>query len=240
MMPEETEERLNRLLLSRGAKHSLWKGLGSTEMTSVSTVTYNECNDPRSVGIPLARVNCKIVEPGTAKELSYGQEGEICFSGPTMMIGYYNHPEATDDIIKAHPDGERWLHTGDLGYMNENGILFVTGRIKRILITRDRNGQGTKMFPDRIEKVIYSHPNVQLCCVIGVPDEVRVNYPEAFVVLKDKTSSAAEEIMELCEMNLPEYMVPVGIVIIDDMPRTSAGKIDYRALEKQAEEMKNK
>ena len=232
MMPKELEEKLDDLLLSRGAKHPLCKGLGSTEMTSVCTVTYDECNDTGSVGIPLVRVNCKIVEPETTKELTYGQEGEICFSGPTMMMGYYNHQKATDEIVKTHSDGEHWLHTGDLGYINENGILFVSGRIKRILITRDQNGQGTKMFPDRIEKAIYKHPEVELCCVIGVPDEVRVNYPKAFVVLKDKNRDYTEEILDICRNNLPEYMVPVEVEFADDMPRTPAGKIDYRALEK--------
>ncbi len=231
MMTPEMEEEVSNLLLSRGAKNPLYKGLGSTEMTSAATMTYESCNMPGSVGIPLARVNCKIVEPGTTNELSYGQEGEICFSGPTMMIGYYKHPKATNDIVKIHPDGERWLHTGDLGYLNEDGVLFVSGRIKRILITRDCNGHGTKMFPDRIEKVIYSHPNVQLCCVIGIPDEIRVNYPKAFVVLKNESLNAKNEIMNLCEKKLPEYMVPVEIAILDDLPRTAAGKIDYRALE---------
>ena len=235
-MTREMEEEVSNLLLSRGAKNPLYKGLGSTEMTSAATMTYESCNMPGSVGIPLARVNCKIVEPGTTNELSYGQEGEICFSGPTMMIGYYKHPEATNDIIKIHSNGERWLHTGDLGYLNEDGVLFVSGRIKRILITRDRNGQGTKMFPDRIEKVIYSHPNVQLCCVIGIPDEIRVNYPKAFVVLKKESLDAKNEIKKLCEKSLPEYMVPMEIAILDDLPRTPAGKIDYRKLEVMAKE----
>ncbi len=87
------------------------------------------------------------------------------------------------------------------------------------------------MFPDRIEKVIYSHPNIELCCVIGVPDEVRVNYPKAFIVTKDK-KDISDEIIELCKNNLPEYMVPLEVELVDDMPRTPAGKIDYRALEK--------
>ena len=179
----------------------------------------------------MSKTNCKIVAPGTTKELSYHQEGEICFSGPTLMLGYYHNQEATDEVVKIHEDGVKWLHTGDLGYMDEDGILCVSGRLKRILITRDKNNQATKMFPDRIEKVVYSHPLVELCCVIGVPDEERVNYPKAFIVLKEK-KDISKEIIKICEDNLPEYMVPVEIEFVDDMPRTPAGKIDYRALEK--------
>ena len=232
MMAAETEQAVNDLLLSCGSRSILHKGIGSTEMTSASTATYDECNPPGSVGIPFVRVVAKIVDPGTTTELKYGQEGEICFSGPTMMIGYYNNQEATDEIVKIHPDGEHWLHTGDLGYINEDGVIFVTGRMKRIHITRDKNGQGTKMFPDRIEKVIYKHPAVELCCVIGVPDEERVNYPKAFIVSKD-SKDIREEIFDLCKKNLPEYMVPVEIEFVSDLPRTSVGKIDYRALEEQ-------
>ncbi len=231
MMAAETEQAVNELLLSRGSQSILHKGIGSTEMTSASTATYDDCNPPGSVGIPFVRVMAKIVEPGTTMEMKYGQEGEVCFSGPTMMMGYYKNQEATDEIIKTHPDGVRWLHTGDLGYINEDGVIFITGRIKRIHITRDQNGQGTKMFPDRIEKVIYKHPAVEMCCVIGVPDEERVHYPKAFVVLKDRNKDYMREILDICREHLPEYMVPTEIEFLDDLPRTAVRKIDYRALE---------
>ena len=116
-------------------------------------------------------------------ELSYYQEGEICFSSPTVMMGYYNNKEATDAIVKRHEDGELWPHTGDIGYMTEDGILYVTGRIKRIIMTKGKDGQATKLFPDRIERVLSEHPAVQLCCVVGVPDPIRINYPKAVVEL---------------------------------------------------------
>ncbi len=230
MMTAETEEAVNDILRECGSKSILHKGIGSTEMTSASTATYDDCNPTGSVGIPFVRVTAKIVEPGTTTEMMYGQEGEICFSGPTIMIGYFNNQEATDDVVKLHSDGERWLHTGDLGYINKDGVIFVTGRIKRIHITRDKNGQATKMFPDRIEKTIYKHPAVELCCVIGVPDEELVNYPKAYIVLKE-SKNIKDEILDLCKKNLPEYMIPVEIEFVGDLPRTSVGKIDYRKLE---------
>ena len=234
-MNAETEQKMNEFLISRGARFALAKGLGSTEMTSAVTVTYDAINLPESSGIPLVKNLCKIIDPETLQEMGYGEIGEICMAGPSLMIGYYNKKDETDSIIKIHPDGIRWLHTGDLGCINEDGVVFVTGRIKRIVMTRGAEGSPTKMFPDRIEKVIYAHRSVELCCVIGIPDQERINYPKAFIVLKEKTQSDLErikaEIQDICKINLPNYMIPNEIVFVDDLPRTSRGKIDYRALE---------
>ena len=238
-MPAETEEAVNALLLSRGAKYGLLKGLGSTEMMAAATQAYKDCNLPRSVGVPLSHVNCKTVEADTTTELKLGEVGEICFSGPTMMMGYYRNREATDAIVKIHADGQRWLHTGDLGYINEDGVVFVTGRIKRIIMTKGADGQVTKLFPDRIEKAIYAHPAVELCCVVGVPDEKRIHIPVAHVVLKKGFTPDAKtrsEILDACWKVLPGYMVPEEIRFSEDLPRTARGKIDYRALEALAGE----
>ena len=242
-MPPETEQAINELLLTNGAQHKLCKGIGQTEMMSAATVTYDECNVLESVGIPLVKVNCAIKPLHEDKECGYGEKGEICFSGPTLMMGYYHNQEETDDIIKVHKDGERWLHTGDIGYFNEDGILFITGRIKRILITKGKDGVSTKLFPDRVEKVINQHPDVSLCCVIGVPDQVRVHYPKAFIVLKKGVTTSKvlnDEILELCQDKLPDYMVPDEIEFCHDLPRTPRGKVDYRALERITEAETNK
>ena len=153
-------------------------------MMAAATQTYADCNEEGSAGVPLVFTNCKIVEPDTTDELSYGQIGEICFTGPTLMMGYYNKPEATEAIVKCHSDGQRWLHTGDLGYLDKNGVLYVTGRIKRIIMTKGEDSQVTKMFPDRIEKTVSKHEAVALCCAIGVADKTRINYPVVYVVCK--------------------------------------------------------
>ncbi len=238
-MNEKIEERINELLLSLGAKNKIGKGLGATEMVSAATVAYQDYNLLGSVGIPLVKVNCKIIAPDTEKELPCNQEGEICFSGPTLMIGYYENKVATDDIIKTHEDGKRWLHTGDLGYLNDDGVLFVSGRIKRIIMTKGNDGIATKMFPDRIEKVIMNHKAVELCCAIGIPDETRINYSRVYVVLADGYSdkeNVTKEILSLCHEKLPEYMVPEEIVYRSDLPRTDRGKVNYRALEAETQE----
>ena len=235
-MSKETEVAVNDLLKKCGAKGILLKGLGSTEMVAAATSTYEGQNSVGSAGVPLVRVNCKVVAPKTTDELEYGIEGEICFSGPTLMLGYYDNHEATNEVIKVHEDGVRWLHTGDLGYINEDGVIFVTGRIKRIIMTKGNDGQVTKLFPDRIEKAIYSNPAVELCCVVGIPHEARINYPKAFIVLKDgssKNEDIKQSILSRCNELLPDYMIPEEIEFRTDLPRTSRGKVDYRALEKE-------
>ena len=235
-MEPDVENELNNLLKRCGSKTQLYNCMGSTEMTAGATILYDNCYIPGSVGIPMVKVGCKIVKPDSEEEQTYNCEGEICFSGITLMMGYYKKPEATNAVVKTHADGQRWLHTGDLGYMDENGVLYVTGRIKRILMTKGRDGNITKIFPDRIEKTISKHENVALCCAIGIPDDERINYPVAFVVLKSRDRNKeqiSEEILALCRNELPYYMLPEKIFYRDDLPRTPRGKVDFRALEAQ-------
>lgn len=239
-MALDTEQQINALLMSHGGKSNLYKGLGMTELVSASTVTAPENSSIDTVGIPLIKLNCKITDPDTIEEVTYNETGEICFSGPTLMEGYFHNQEATNSIVKVHSDGQRWLHTGDLGYITKDGFIYVTGRIKRIIMTKGDDGNVTKMFPDRIEKVLSQHLAVDLCCVIGVKDEVRIHYPKAFVVLNDGYTAGDEltkEICEFCKDKLPGYMIPDEIEYRAELPRTSRGKIDYRALETLAEEM---
>ncbi len=235
-MTEEIEVQINETLSKCGVKRKLQKGMGMTEATSATSatsVTYDAINNYESVGIPFSKNIFKTIDSDSGGECQYGEEGEICMTGPTVMVGYYENSDATDELIKVHKDGERWLHTGDLGHIDENGVIYVTGRIKRIVMTKGFDGQVTKIFPDRIEKAICDNQDVELCCVIGVPDEKRINYPKAFVVLKPDSDEekAKQDIMETCRRELPVYMIPEEIEFVDDLPRTSRGKVDYRALE---------
>ena len=236
-MPVEMENEVNAILQKCGSSQRLQKGLGMTEITSAATATYDEVNSVGSVGIPLVKTVCKVVDVGTLEEKAYCEEGEICLSGPTVMLGYYDNMVETDDVIKLHHDEIRWLHTGDVGYITENGVIFVTGRIKRILATKGTDGVATKMFPDRIESVINKHQSVNLSCVIGVPDKDRINYPKAIIELNDGYTSSKElekEIKQFCNGKLPDYQIPDEIEFTDALPRTERGKVDYRALEKNA------
>ena len=234
-MSPENEIKINDVLRECRVKRKLSKGLGATELTSVATLTRLDSTVGGNAGLPLPKINVKILGTEINEELGYNQEGEICFSGPSLMLGYYDNSQETDSVIRVHADGERWFHTGDLGYITENGEVNVTGRIKRLMITKGKDGNPAKMYPDRIEKAIYRHPSVELCCVIGVSDRERVNYPKAFILLKNKEDeeNVKEQVLEICRENLPEYMVPEEISFVKEMPRTPRGKIDYRALEEQ-------
>ena len=237
-MNKETERAIDDVLLKCGSKTELLKGLGSTELMAAASQTYPWCNAIGSVGIPLVKTNCKVVNPETNEEMGYREDGEICFSGPTLMLGYYKKEDSTNDVIKIHEDGTRWLHTGDVGHIDTDGVIYVTGRIKRIIMTKGTDGQVTKLFPDRVEKAIFGCQNVELCCVVGVPNKERINYPKAFVVLKNKSAdnSVEKEIISICKQNLPDYMIPKEIQFMDDLPRTPRGKVDYRALEEMGKE----
>ena len=229
----EKEAEINKFLMEHGAELRLAKGLGCTELVSCATFAYEECNELGSVGIPLPQIQCKIVNPDTFQEMEYLEEGEICFSGPTLMLGYYGKKEATEEIMRAHNDGLTWLHMGDMGYMTEDGILFVTGRLKRIMITKGTDGIATKLYPERIEKVVEKIPEVAACCVVGIADNVRINIPKAYVEINTEAEEVVLEkrIRELCKQELPTYMMPEKIEFIGEMPRTTRGKVDYRKLE---------
>ena len=153
------------------------------------------------------------------------------------MIGYYNQPEETSLVLSKHRDGKLWIHSGDIGHMDKDGFLFVDGRIKRVVVRHD----GFKVFPSQIENAISKSKLINACCVVGVEDkdQAQGKLPLAVVVWNERCDkkSAKEELHELCQKELPEYAQPVDFVFVDALPFTPIGKIDYRALEKQAEEM---
>lgn len=233
------EKAINDLFKQLNAPYPLQKGIGMTELMGAATFTQCDYDMFKSVGTPQQHTLCKIVEPETFRELPCGEDGEICFGGPSLMIGYFHNKRATDDAIKVHPDGIRWIHTGDLGHLGEDGQLYITGRIKRIIMTKGSDGVITKIFPDRIEKIVNSHPAISLCCAICVPDEMRVNYPKVYAELKENVTPSdqlVKDIRTYCHNFLPNYMIPDEIEFIDTLPRTSRGKVDFRALEKMNEE----
>lgn len=131
-----------------------------------------------------------------------------------------------------------WVHSGDIGYMDEDGRLFILGRIKRMIIRQD----GFKVFPSLIEKSICTHPAIKDCCVVGIRDKdfSQGQVPIAFVVLIISEAASAyhvkTELVDICRQELPEYAQPVDFRFLRELPVTSIGKIDYRALEKLADE----
>ena len=137
----------------------------------------------------------KIVEDGTEKEVPYGTPGEIVIHGPTVMNGYIRNRKETHQTLRKHRDGRIWLHTGDQGIMDEDGFVYFKGRLKRMIIT-----SGYCVYPNNIENVIDSHPDVRMSCVIGIPHPYKVTVAKAFIVLRDH-KEPKEEILNSVKMN---------------------------------------
>ena len=227
------EQTVNDFLAAHGARYPIAKGYGMTEVSSAATVAAGLDNKPGSVGIPMVNTIIAAFEPGTHQELPIGQRGELCISGPCLMKGYYNKPEETAILLRRHPDGRVWAHTGDMGYLDEDGFVFLDSRIKRMIIRHD----GFKVFPSMIENVVSRHPAVHQCSVVGCTDKdhVQGRLPFVYIVLKADTTAKKKQVIRelerMCAEELPEYVQPVAYKFISSMPMTPVGKVDYRQLE---------
>ena len=232
----KNEELVNEFLLSHKCPYPLTKGYGMTELAAVSTACMLDINRPGSVGIPHADFLIAAFNPETGDELEMGEPGEICIHGPTMMMGYYNNEKETDNIMRTHADGLKWVHTGDLGYMDEDGFLYIQGRIKRVIIRPD----GFKVYPFVIEEAICTCEDISMCTVVGsdAVNDVQGQLPHAFFTLKPECTKSVEEVIaeikNICEKTLAEYLIPESFTCIEEMPLTAIGKIDYKKLEKSA------
>ena len=227
------EQTVNDFLAAHGARYPIAKGYGMTEVSSAATVAAGLDNKPGSVGIPMVNTVVAAFEPGTDQELPIGQRGELCISGPCLMKGYYNNPEETAILLRRHPDGRVWAHTGDMGYLDEDGFVFLDSRIKRMIIRHD----GFKVFPSMIENVVSRHPAVHQCSVVGCADKdhTQGRLPFVYIVLKADTTAKKKQVIRelerMCAEELPEYVQPVAYKFISSMPMTPVGKVDYRQLE---------
>ena len=229
--PEQSEIYVNEFLKNHGSSSIAEKGYGMTENSSTAGVCLVGVNKTNSLGIPLPLNTYGIFERGTDKELKYGEEGEICITGPTAMLGYLDNEEEEGKVIKIHSDGKKWIHSEDVGIIDEDGFLFFKGRYKRLI----PHG-GFKLYPSYIEGVIMKHPNIDNCCVISIPDKVYGASPEAHVVIKKDSVSELkklkEELIKLCQDKLPSYSQPEDFIFEEDLPLTSVGKVDYKKVEK--------
>lgn len=230
----EFEIRLNKFLADHNVNASVSKGYSMTEVSAMSTFSSEKANELGSVGIPMPKTNVAIFEPGTTRELPIGEIGEICIKSPTIMKEYFDNNEETSQVKVKHPDGY-WVHSGDIGYMNKDGLVFVKDRIKRMFPR-----SGFKVFPSEIENLFMTNSAVESCAVVGIPDEVDITAPKAHVVLKDEYKGHEEIIeKELYDMLdnsvLPPYFRPVSIKFRDSLPLTDIGKVDFVALKNEDE-----
>lgn len=241
-MLTELEEKVNKFLAAHGCTYKIVKGYGMTEVNAaVVACVSNQCNELGSVGIPFPHSVVSIFDPDTGNELSYGEIGEIQIQTPNMMLGYYNNPLEEAKIKKVHEDGKVWIHSGDLGYMDKEGNLFIQGRMKNMIIRHD----GFKIYPKVIEDVVALHPDVASCMVIGIDDleHAQGKLPKVFVTLKaGVTNQNIEADLEiLCKKKLAEYCQPVAYEVRNVLPLTPIGKLDYHTLEleEKASKIKN-
>lgn len=227
----ELKKKLDKFLADHHATVVVREGYGTTECVTASCLTPYNKEKEGSIGYPYPDTYYSICKPGTAEELPFGEDGEICLTGPSVMLGYLNNPEETADTLKLHGDGRIWLHTGDLGFMDSEGFIFFKQRIKRMIIT-----SGYNVYPSQIENVIDSHPAVQMSCVIGVKDPYKMQKIKAFVVLRpgyEASDKIKNEIMDICRKKVAKYALPYEIEIRDALPKTLVGKIAYTVLEKE-------
>ena len=227
----ELKKRFDHFLYDHHATIQVREGYGTTECVTASCLTPPNRYKEGSIGLPFPDTYYKIVRPGTQEEVPYGEEGEICISGPTLMMEYINHPAETAQTLQKHPDGRTWLHTGDLGMMDDEGFVYFKQRIKRMIIT-----SGYNVYPSQLENILDAHALVQMSCVIGVPDPYKMQKVKAFVMLKPGEAASQENkdiLMAYCRQNIAQYALPYDIEFRESLPKTLVGKVAYRVLEEE-------
>ena len=224
----ELKKKFDAFLAEHNAGIRIREGYGTTECVTASCLTPYNKEKEGSIGLPYPDTYFRICSPGTDDEVPFGTEGEICLCGPSVMLGYINHPEENASTLHRTGDGNVWLHTGDLGVMDEEGFIYFKQRIKRMIVT-----SGYNVYPSQIENVLDAHEAVRMSCVIGVPDPYKMQKIKAFVVLNEGFTDSPEireSIMAHCSRFVAKYAMPYMIEVKDDLPKTLVGKVAYTKL----------
>ena len=228
----ELKHKVDDFLRAHRARIQIREGYGTTECVTASCLTPKSYARDGSIGIPFPDMYYKIVAAGTTDEVGPNTEGEICISGPTVMLGYLDNPEETAQTLRVHADGKTWLHTGDLGCMDTDGFVYFRQRIKRVIIT-----SGYNVYPSQLENIIDGHEKVLLSCVIGVKDPYKMQKVKAYVVLKPgipPSDAIKAELLDYCRSRIAKYAMPYDIEFREELPKTLVGKVAYRVLEEEA------
>ena len=227
----ELKKKFDKFLYDHKASIQVREGYGTTETVTACCLTPSHMYKEGSIGLPFPDTYIKIVQPGTDRELPYGEEGEILLAGPTVMKEYMHHPEETAQTLRHHADGLTWVYTGDLGMMDPQGFVYFRGRAKRMIVT-----SGYNVYPAQMENILDALEIVQMSCVIGVPDPYKMQKVKAFVKLVPGAAANEETkqtILEHCRKHIAKYAMPYDIEFKDDMPKTLVGKVAYRVLEEE-------
>ena len=231
-LPEKLEKSVNDFLASHNSSIKICEGYGMTEGLAALCLSVGENYKSRTIGKPLIGTEMCIVEPGTTNVLPAGEDGELCVSGPTVMIGYRNNPEETENALRIHADGKSWLHTGDMAMIDADGFVHYKLRIKRMMIT-----SGFNVYPTQIESVVEELGYVDKCVVVSIPHQYKKEVAKAFIVLKngkEKNDATVEEIRSYCKKKLMHYSVPYKYEFVDVLPKTAYNKIDFMKLQKES------
>lgn len=227
----ELKHKVDTFLKEHNANIQVREGYGTTECVTASCLTPKDDYREGSIGLPFPDTEYIICEPGTTKKLGTREDGEICLSGPSVMLGYLDNPEETAQTLLKHENGKIYLHTGDMGYMDEDGFVYFKQRIKRMIIS-----SGYNVYPSQIENIIDGHPKVLYSCVIGVKDSYKMQKVKAFVVLKPgivPDDDIKAEILSYCSKHISRYAMPYDIEFREELPKTLVGKVAYRVLEEE-------
>ena len=229
----ELRRNLENFLIKHGTNAKVKEGYGLTESTAAVCLTLDDYMRPGSIGVPFPDTYFKIVLPNTHDEVPYGEDGEICITGPTVMMGYLDNASETINTLRVHEDGKLWLHTGDIASMDSDGFVYFKQRLKRVIVS-----SGYNIYPSYVEKVINSHPAVLTSTVIGIKHPYKVQVAKAFIVLKEgikPNNDVKNDIYEYCLKNIARYSMPYEFEYRETLPTTRVGKIAYRELEKEEE-----
>ena len=222
----------NDILTKRGSK-TIQQGYGTSEVAAIATCNPMEPKKVGSIGIPMIDTDIAMFEYQTDKEIPYGQglEGEICISGPTLMKGYLNNPEATKNTLMKHRDGKYWVHTDDIGVMDEDGYIYHKGRFKRML-TRS----GNKLWLTDLDEKIMQTGLVSSCCSVKLDDAAEREVPVVHVVLKENADEfeVINQLNNYLKENCPPFYLPKYYIIKEYLPYTEVNKkLDFKSLEKE-------
>lgn len=230
----ELKKEMEKYLHNRGSDAVIKIGYGLSEATgfSCSTAPIDEkYANKGALGVPNPDTMIKIFEPNSDIEKTPEDIGEICISGPTVMMGYINEEKETNKTLLLHNDGKIWLHTGDLGYMTKDGLFYYSSRLKRMIISN-----GYNIYPIELEDIISKCKYVDSCTVVAVPHKIKNQTPKAVIVLKEGIEDTFEirnEIKSYCFKNIARYAVPSEYEFRKMIPKTAIGKVDYRSLQKK-------
>jgi long-chain acyl-CoA synthetase len=195
------------------------EGYGLTETSPFASYNHIWEHRPGSVGTPIENVEIKILDPED-HEVEPGTWGEICIKGPNIMLGYWNRPTETDDAIR-----HGWFHSGDIGYIDADGYIYIVDRVKDMI-----NSAGFKIWPREVEEVLFRHPAIRECAVVGLSDPLKGEIPAAFLVLAEGANLSAEEFDAYCRQHIASYKVPRHVEFVDALPKNATGKILKRLL----------